>query len=112
MRPMTRDATRDEGHRCKALRCLGEQAMAKQGHIWEELEAQGIHLTPGVIYQAISRCNWRPKTVDEDEGAETMMGKGKGISLRDVERVLSIAEKAGGVRRLMRLLRRVEQVPR
>jgi hypothetical protein len=112
MKPMALDGTKVEGRRSEALRRLCEQAMAKPAHIWEELESQGIHVTPGVIYQAIRHYNLQPKTPDEGQGAEAMMGDGKGISLKDVECVLSIAEKAGGVRRLMRLLRIVEQVPR
>jgi hypothetical protein len=110
MRPMTLDATNDKARR-EALRCLGEQAMAEPARIWEELESQGIDVTPGVIYQAISQYNLQRTTPGESQGAEAVMAGGTGISLKDVECVLSIAGKAGGVRPLMRLLRRVERLP-
>jgi len=40
------------------------------------------------------------------------MDDDKEMSLKDVEMVAAIAEKAGGVRELMRLLRTMEQVLR
>jgi hypothetical protein len=111
MKSITLDVTKDRGRRCEALRRLGEQAMAKPNRIWEELESQGIHVTPGVIYQAINHYNLHPRTWDEGQEAEAMMAEDKGMALKDVKCVLSIAERAGGVRKLMRLLRAVEQVP-
>jgi hypothetical protein len=77
MKPTTLDGISDQGRRCEALRRLGEQAMAKPARIWEELEAEGIRVTPGVIYQAITHYNLQPKTLDEGQGAEAMTGEGE-----------------------------------
>jgi hypothetical protein len=103
MRPMTLDVTKPE-----ALRPLCEQGIADPTRIWEELESRGIHVTPGVIYQAIRDYNRQPRMTEEDRD----MGENKGVSLKDVQIMASIAEKAGGIPSLVRLLRTMERVAR
>jgi chemotaxis response regulator CheB len=110
MKARTQGRTQAEKQRSEALRLLCEDGIAEPADIWEKLESLGIHVTPGVVYQAISHYNQQPRTTDRD--ANAVMDEDKEMSLKDVEMVAAIAEKAGGVRELMRLLRTMEQVLR
>jgi hypothetical protein len=103
--------TKVEGRRRDTLRRLCEQSMAEPVSIWELLESRGIHVTPGVIYQAISNLNKQPRRIDEDRSARAQPEEENGVSLKDMELVALIAKKAGGIRQLMHLLSTMRRVP-
>jgi hypothetical protein len=107
MKPMTLERTRSERRRSDTMRRLCELGMSEPAGIWEMLESEGIDVTPGVIYQAISNHNTQQ---NEDWGVRALLDKARGVSLRDVERLVLIAEKAGGIRQLIRLLSTMHRV--
>jgi hypothetical protein len=78
--------------------------MAEPAGIWELLESQGIHVTPGVVYQVIRNHDEQQRRIDEDRSTRAQPEEAKGVSLKDMEMMASIAKKAGGIRQLMHLL--------
>jgi hypothetical protein len=111
MKPMTLEQIKAEGPRKDILQRLCEKGIAEPEGIWELLEAQGIHVTPGVIYQAISN-HMQQKTPDEVRREQDLPDDEKGVTWKDVEMVALIAKKAGGIRQLMQLLSTMQRVPR
>src|SRR5712691_5010326 len=103
MKPLTLEQ-KAEGRRNDLLWRLCEKGIAEPEGIWEMLESRGIDVTPGVICQAISNHAKQQKTTDQDRGARALPGEEKGVTWKDMEMVALIAEKAGGIRELMRLL--------
>jgi hypothetical protein len=111
MNSMMLNRTRSEERRSDTLRRICHKRIAEPAGIWELLESKGIHVTPGVIYQVIIDDTEQQKTADENRGITTSLTDKKGLSVEEVEVVASLAEKAGGVRHLIRLLRTMQRVP-
>lgn len=112
MNSMTLNRARPEERRSDALRRICQKGIAEPASIWELLESQGIHVTPGVIFQVITDHTDQGKATDEDRKMRTLLDDEKGLSPQDVEMLASIAEKAGGVQQLIRLLSTMERVLR
>jgi hypothetical protein len=111
MNSMMLNRTRSEERRRDTLRRICHKGIAEPASIWELLESKGIHVTPGVIYQVITDDAKQQKTTDVNRGITTSRDDEKGLSVDDVEMVASLAEKAGGVRELIRLLSTMQRVP-
>ena len=112
MKPMMLEQIKAERSRNAVFQRLCEKGIAEPEGIWEQLEARGMHVTPGVIYQAISNLNKPQETSDDDRRPRALPDDEKGVTWKDVEIVALVAEKAGGIRHLMRLLTRMRRVPR
>ena len=112
MKSMTLEQIKAEGRRKVILQRLCEKGIAEPEGIWELLESQGIHVTPGVICQAISNHDKQQKTSDEDRRQRDLLDEEKGVTWKDMKMMALIAEKAGGIRHLMRLLSIMQRVPR
>jgi hypothetical protein len=110
MKAMTLEQTKAEGPRNHILRRLCEEGITEPEGIWEMLESRGIHVTPGVIYQAISNHNNQQKTTNLDRSARALPDEEKGVTWKDVEMVALIAEKAGGFQQLVRVLSTMQRV--
>jgi hypothetical protein len=99
MIPLTQDHTGTSTREADAIRQICAKGLAEPARLWDLLEAQGIAVTPGVIYQTLAdltRARHEPTCKDRGEPA--------GLTAADVEAVASLAEKAGGVDQLVRFL--------
>ncbi len=98
--------TQDHVGQSTSIRDVCEKALAEPAKIWDALEAQGIHATPGAIHRTIAwldAAHHRPGS--EAHGA-------KGLSARDVETMAALVEKAGGAEPLVHLLQACSHPPR
>ena len=112
MKPMTLKQIKAEGARQDILQRVCEKGIAQPEGIWELLESQGIHVTPGVICQVISNHDKQQKTAHQDRRERDLPDDEKGVTWKDMKMVALIAGKAGGIRQLMRLLSIMQGVPR
>ena len=75
-----------------------------QPELWDALASKGIEVTPGVVYQAMHDLgNSDPKTC-----AAALIKKAgpdaPGLTAEDLEALGALADKAGGVEQLIRIL--------
>jgi hypothetical protein len=104
MRLTMRDQITAPVSRNNAIRVAIAKCLAQPAHIWEELEAKGIDVTPGMIHRAIADLH-KPQQKGKVEGALGPSPKEvAGLTAEDMESLASLAGKAGGVKRLARFL--------
>ena len=104
MRLTFRDQITARVSRNNAIRVAFAKCLAQPAHIWEELEAKGIDVTPGMIHWAIADLH-KPQQQGTVEGAlEPLPKEAAGLTAEDMESLASQAAKAGGVKRLARFL--------
>jgi hypothetical protein len=84
------------------IRELCEKGVGDGADIWDTLEAQGIHATPGVICQAIAECQKHPPAAVDDAPM--------GLTAEDVQTLARIARKVGGLDRLRAMLGGIERM--
>ncbi|HLJ92392.1 MAG TPA: hypothetical protein VKU02_04285 [Gemmataceae bacterium] len=111
MNSMILDPTHVERYPREKLRGICEGALRNPERIWDRLERQGIHVTPGVIYQAIRDLTRQHPCSHQDESQQVPPDRESGVSLKDVATLVLLAEKAGGVGPLIRLLHTVRRIP-
>ena len=95
-----------------ALREICEKDLAEPAHIWEDLEANGINVTPGVVYQAIGTLHKLPDNTPSEGNAEKAApDRAVGLTVEDLELAATLVEKAGGIERLVRCLGLLHKAP-
>ncbi len=109
MNSMMLKRTNAEGCARETLQRICEWGITQPAGIWERLESEGIRVTPGVLHQGISELMNQQATRDQDGIQKASGEREKGVSLQDVATLVLLAEKAGGARPLIRLLRRVQR---
>src|SRR5262249_40373776 len=92
----------------RVLRDICQKGIEDPARIWDKLASRGIDTTPGVIHQTINELN---KSHSEYCFAKSSNGV-NGLTLSDLKAISSIAQRAGGVRPLARILRALQKVLR
>jgi hypothetical protein len=104
MKPWTQEQIETDVNLSKAVREVCEKSIAEPSHIWDALEAKGIDVTPGVLYQAIGDLHKLRRDTAGENPSEKALAAETGLTVEDVEVVAALAQKAGGVPQLVRFL--------
>jgi hypothetical protein len=90
------------------IREVCEQA-DQPAEIWDALDAKGIEATPGLVHQAIHDATEAEMTARKVH-PETKLGldSGTGLTAEDIEQLVALAEKLGGVEALIAALRAIQ----
>ena len=95
----------------EVIRGLCEKGMSEGADIWEAMEANGIHVTLGVIYQAMGASGKPPQEAAGERFGEAGDAQGaNGLTAEDLEALARIARKAGGVESLVRVLGKMRRM--
>jgi hypothetical protein len=93
-----------------AIREACERAKEPE-EIWDALDAKGIETTPGVVHQTISDLIDPQSTTPENAvGARPSRHTRAGLTSKDIDVLGAIAEKLGGVERLIAALESMKHV--
>ncbi len=93
-----------EADKDPALQEVCGESLAEPARLWDLLEANGIQATPGVVYQVIAHLNRARKTAESEPGETVPADRARGLTSEDLAVVASLAQKAGGIDELVRLL--------
>ncbi|HEV3116473.1 MAG TPA: hypothetical protein VGY58_05435 [Gemmataceae bacterium] len=90
------------------IREVCEQA-DQPAEIWDALDAKGIEATPGLVHQAIHEAadaELAARKVHAD--AKLVLDSGTGLTAEDIEQLVALADKLGGVDPLIGALRAIQ----
>jgi hypothetical protein len=77
--------------------------------IWDALDAKGIEATPGMVHQAIhdlTETEGAPRKESSD--AKLVLDTTTGLTAEDIETLVALADKLGGVEALITALRAIK----
>ncbi|HMC90141.1 MAG TPA: hypothetical protein VKI17_11365 [Gemmataceae bacterium] len=77
--------------------------------IWDALDAEGIEATPGMVHQAIHDLT-ETEGAARKEGSEAklLLDTTTGLTAEDIETLVALADKLGGVEALITALRAIK----
>src|SRR5215207_6526630 len=108
--PRMDETTQNHDTATDVIREVCQQNTAEPEAIWEALEAKGIDTTPGVVYQALTSANGGEETAAP---AQVSKAAGQaGLTAEDLTVLGTLAVKAGGVERLLRILAVWQETPK
>lgn len=105
MGPLTPDRISVPLTQSDAIREICRTGITEPENIWDALEAKGINATPSLLFQAIldlEKMRFKPRAAAN--GERVLAGNAPGLTVEDVATMSSLADKAGGVDQLVRLL--------
>jgi len=77
--------------------------------IWDALDAEGIEATPGMVHQAIHDLMETDSTAHkENSEGELVLDSMTGLTAEDIETLVGLADKLGGVEALITALRAIK----
>src|SRR5262249_33299689 len=103
MEMQTSDRAATEAHEVQVIKEVCEKA-TEPAEIWDALDSKGINATPGVVYQAIQEHGAPGPEPTISLARKIPAEEAAGLTAEDLETVCALAEKAGGVDQLMRVL--------
>jgi hypothetical protein len=108
MRTSTQPVTETPLEVVEQIREVCEQA-DQPAEIWDALDAKGIEATPGLVHQAIHEtadAEMATRKVHPD--AKLVLDSGTGLTAEDIEQLVALADKLGGVEALITALRAMQ----
>src|SRR5437016_4118072 len=77
--------------------------------IWDALDAKGIEATPGLVHQAIHDVAEGEATARKiHPDAKLVLDSGTGLTAEDIEQLVALADKLGGVDALITALKAIQ----